>query len=412
MLALGFDQPPESLRHCHQDFAGWPSEEKVVQRCPNSNFLKGLKWAPDGCCLLTASDDGWYRVFDLPQDALGGPSAWPDSWPAGLRIPAGELIYDYTWYPGFNTSQPQTCCFLSSTRAHPLHLWDACCAELRCSYRAYDAVDEITAAHSVAFNRDGSKIYAGYNKVIRVFETSRPGREYRTATTQNKALEGGGLIGIVSCMAFDPSGSPVYAAGTYSRAVGVFQADTNQLEIVLHGHRGGVTQLQFSPDGNYLYSGARKDGEIICWDIRFTPGPVYRMQRDTAATNQRIQFDIEPCGRHLASGGEDGQVRTFDLQTGELRSAFAVASDTVNGLQFHPTLPLAATASGQRRYPLSPSTDSDSDSEEAPVLQREGSHQQGVLERANSNCLRLWRFPYEVLQLEAEPTGEPDAMPA
>jgi hypothetical protein len=33
------------------------------------------------------------------------------------------------------------------------------------------------------------------------------------------------------------------------------------------------------------------------------------MQRPTSLTNQRIGFSIEPCGRHLATGGTDGCVR-------------------------------------------------------------------------------------------------------
>jgi hypothetical protein len=31
-----------------------------LERAPNSNFLRGVKWSPDGACLLTASDDGWW----------------------------------------------------------------------------------------------------------------------------------------------------------------------------------------------------------------------------------------------------------------------------------------------------------------------------------------------------------------
>ena len=50
-------------------------------------------------------------------------------------------------------------------QAHPIHLFDACSGAMRCTYRAYDAVDEITAAHCVTFNSDGTKVYAGYNKV-------------------------------------------------------------------------------------------------------------------------------------------------------------------------------------------------------------------------------------------------------
>ena len=39
-------------------------------------------------------------------------------------------------------------------------------------------------------------------------------------------------------------------------------------------------------------------------------------------------------------------MRVFDLAMGEEVATFAAAGDTVNGLHFHPCLPLAATASG------------------------------------------------------------------
>lgn len=61
-------------------------------------------------------------------------------------------------------------------------------------------------------------------------------------------------------------------------------------------------QVLFAPDGNFLFTGARADGELWCWDVRFHSGVVYKLERDTGTTNQRISFDIEPCGRHLASG--------------------------------------------------------------------------------------------------------------
>ena len=34
--------------------------EAAGASCPNSNFLKGVKWSPDGACCLTASDDKWW----------------------------------------------------------------------------------------------------------------------------------------------------------------------------------------------------------------------------------------------------------------------------------------------------------------------------------------------------------------
>ena len=36
-------------------------------RSPPNNCLRGVKWSPDGLCLLTASDDHHLRLFELPE---------------------------------------------------------------------------------------------------------------------------------------------------------------------------------------------------------------------------------------------------------------------------------------------------------------------------------------------------------
>lgn len=77
-----------------------------------------------------------------------------------------------------------------SLQGHPVKIWDACTGHLRASYRAYDDADEITAAASVAFSPDGSKLVAGYNKTLRVFSVSRPGRECKKIATYRKRQEG------------------------------------------------------------------------------------------------------------------------------------------------------------------------------------------------------------------------------
>eukprot|EP00878_Enallax_costatus_P041311 GHUV01047987.1.p1 GENE.GHUV01047987.1~~GHUV01047987.1.p1 ORF type:complete len:364 (+),score=110.95 GHUV01047987.1:973-2064(+) len=160
--------------------------------------------------------------------------------------------------------------------------------------------------------------------------------------------------GIISCLCFSPVHQDLLAAGSYSRCIGLFDARTYEQLLLLEGHRGGITQVSFSPDGNFLYSGARQDDQIHCWDVRNTGQVLYSMTRDTGTTNQRIGFSIEPCGRHLATGGCDGDVRVFDLCTGLQVDAFRAAADTVNGVDFSPCVNLLVTASGHRRYHLLP----------------------------------------------------------
>ncbi|KAK9861596.1 hypothetical protein WJX84_007684 [Apatococcus fuscideae] len=355
LLELQFHTSPEVI-YCAQD-AYSAGASGSPEGFPNSNFLKGAKWSPDGACCLTASEDHWLRVYDLPPDALTAPmhgassSGAPvgDSWAPGLGVHEGETVYDYAWWPCMQASEPASCCFATTSRAHPVHLWDACTGQLRATYRAYDAVDEVTPAVSVAFSPDGMSVWAGYNRTIHAWDVGRPGRDYSTIVTHKKRQDG--QPGLISCIAFSPDGG-LMAAGAYSGVAALYDPRSLEMLLALSGHTGGITQVMFSKDGNFLYTGARRDRSIHCWDVRMSQDVVYSLRRDTPSTNQRIAFDIEPCGRHLATGGESGAVEVFDLRDGTLVSTHPVAEDTVNGCSFHPCLPLAAVASGQRRFPL------------------------------------------------------------
>lgn len=87
----------------------------------------------------------------------------PSEWPCVIESREGETIYDFAWYPLMQPSEPASCCYLSTSRDHPIHLWDAFTGQLRASYRAYDHMDELAAAYCVAFSPYGDKIFAGEN---------------------------------------------------------------------------------------------------------------------------------------------------------------------------------------------------------------------------------------------------------
>ncbi|KAL3820591.1 hypothetical protein ACJIZ3_006496 [Penstemon smallii] len=384
--AVLYDVAPYRTYHFFHQFRTSPSN-------PN-NFLKGVKWSPDGSSFLTCSDDNALRVFNLPHNEGDNPGNDPssesdsDSYAANLVMSEGESVYDYCWYPHMSTSSPDLCVLATTTRDHPIHLLDANSGQLRCTYRAYDAMDEIAAAFSIGFNPAGNKIFAGYNKTIRIFDVHRPGRDFEQYSTVQGNKEG--QSGIISSIAFSPTSSGMLAAGSYSQTTAIYREDNLEQLYVLHGQEGGVTQVQFSKDGNYLYSGGRKDPYVLCWDIRKTVDIVYKLYRSSEGTNQRIQFDIEPSGRYLGTGGQDGLVHIYDLQTGQWLSSFQAASDTINGFAFHPFLPMAATSSGHRRF--GGLDDSEEDSQENMSLS------------GDENCLSIWSF-YSSMEEDAT-TGD------
>ncbi|XP_019616447.1 PREDICTED: telomerase Cajal body protein 1-like [Branchiostoma belcheri] len=358
----------------------------------SSNFLKGCKWSPDGSCILTNSDDNTLRLFNLPVELYQGQHQGSAELSSVLQMREGETIYDYCWYPRMMSYQPETCCLISTSKDNPIHMWDAFTGQLRCAYKAYDHMDEVVSAHSLTFNPEGSKLYCGFNKTVRIFETNRPGRECETRKTHvNKTGQGG----IISCIDVSPENSDIYACGSYSKSVGVYTEPKGKLLFLLQGQQGGVTQVMFSPDGHRLYSGGRKDPEILCWDMR-NPGTVlFSLKRDVV-TNQRMYFHMSSTGRYLVSGGQAGVISVWDTAMTPAPEdssnpepvlqpvlTWRGHNDAVNGVSLHPFSTLLVTASGQRKFHV-PMDSSDSDTDESDEELMSDRHV------TRDNSLRVW----------------------
>ncbi|KAG7498140.1 telomerase Cajal body protein 1 [Solea senegalensis] len=378
-LGLEFTKNPQMLTGSWTEYSTFPE-----------NYLKGCKWAPDGSCILTNSADNVLRVYNLPPEIYS--YNWdllPEMSPV-LRMAEGDTIYDYCWYPKMNSLDPDTCFLASSSRDNPVHLWDAFYGEVRASFRPYNHLDELTAAHSLCFSPDGTQLYCGFDKTVRVFYTDRPGRDCEERPTVVKKQ---GQSGIISCFGFSPCQS-VYACGSYSRCAGLYSCqDGTPLALLPTRHHGGLTHLLFSPDGYYLYTGGRKDPEILCWDLR-EPGKVVFSLKRNVATNQRIYFDLDLSGRYLLSGDTEGVVTVWDTQTAppdgneallQPQLKFQAHWDCTNGISVHPFMPLLATSSGQRQFPWPGDSEGDSASD--------GEGGEAVMspqETRQDNTLSLW----------------------
>jgi len=395
------------------------------------NFLKGVRWAPGGGALLAASDDGCLRVFPVGEEGGGGALApgagggevWDGVAPA-LEVAPGGAVNDYAWFPGASFLAggcPSRRCFFSTASGGPAHLWDAGSGALRAAYRAQCTdLDEIMPAFSLAVRPDGAVLALGFARgELRLFDVGRPGSDdcFRVPRARRgaaaAAAAGPALRGIVSSLCFSPTDPRgVFAAGSYDGQAALYDPGSGSQAVVLlrGGHGGaGVSQVLWSRDGNYLYTGARREGSVVCWDARRPDHAVYALGRDAAGTNQRLQFDIEPCGRRLATGGEDGRVRLFDLSDGRPVAAWVAAADAVNGCHFHPSLPALATSSGARVFPDVGGSDSEDEGG------REGEGRVADGHPRERNCLRVWSLRSGLSGLEAEGAAaepEPRLAPA
>lgn len=248
-------------------------------------------------------------------------------------------------------------------------MWDAYNGKLRCSYRGYNAVDEVESAFSVIFSADTTSVIGGYRKDIKIFKTDIPGRDYDSIPVRSP----------VSALACDTGGS-VIAAGSWTNTITVFDARQSYHEQLcqMDKHRGGITYLRFMNSKGLLISGARKDSEVLVWDMRDVTEPIGRLQR-TVNTNQRIYFDISRDERWLISGDTSGCIRTWNFSNmnnieeetvrfihrkmviyycekdSKSTIAFGIFQynlhhDCCNGVSMHPTRPILATSSGQHHF--------------------------------------------------------------
>lgn len=75
-------------------------------------YLRGCKWSPDGtCCLSVVNNDG-VHVTELPRDLYEGSvtsSRMIDILDSVIHVKEAGLIYDFCWYPGMNSANPETC---------------------------------------------------------------------------------------------------------------------------------------------------------------------------------------------------------------------------------------------------------------------------------------------------------------
>ena len=378
-------------------------------------FAKSCKWAPDGSALLTNSEDNILRVYQLPEELRssgegggagaaaggGGVSAAKvvspsedtvAAWEPSLTMSEGECVYDYAWYP--RMSERSNCCFVTSSREHPIHLWDALSGELRATYRGIsESTGEPVSPHSLCFSPDGGALLAGYHSEVRVFDPERGGFHTDSRPTRYKiGKKKSGVSGIISCVAFNKRMDSVFAAASFSAGcvVGDLRVQGRSVSLIKGAHKGGITHTMFSHCGRYLYTAARRDGLIKVWDMRLTSQrwdgkyveaaalETPAMRRDVG-TNQRITFDLDHSGRRLYSGCRSGNVKVFSVPFGELEAEVKMSDTCVNCVAVHPTLPVVAATTGERKFAVQakkgrivtmmpvqsygPTADSDSDSD-------------------------------------------------
>jgi hypothetical protein len=380
------------------------------------NFPCGAEFSPDGLCLLSSTcADSKLHLYNTVTSSKDDGGA--TEWKAALSVNGGNAVRSFDWYPFMKSSDPSTCCFLAAARNQPVQLFDAYTGAVRACYRPINALDELESATVAQFHPNGQKIAAaGFrtDRTIHIFETAIPGRDSTILRLGKTRRSTDGQKGLVSSIDYSKDGR-LLAVGTYAPgSIYVYDERSgerptgtilNGLCVVGHGRshsrkkrrfgtidddgdewlssakikwyqsraQGGVTQLKFAPDQEYiLYSASRRSGAVLSWDLRMLSGDPDYQSRPVCGfasfatendTNQRLQFDISSDGQTVYVGGRDKCLRMYNIASGDLDGTIEDGiDDAVNGVSCSSQVngkAFLALAIGSRQFPSEDDLDQD-----------------------------------------------------
>jgi WD40 repeat protein len=229
---------------------------------------------------------------------------------------------------------------LSGGADNRIILWDLETGEI---LRTFDEhTGEVT---DVSFSYDGARFVSGANdNAVLVWDLNSGEVVQR--------FEGDSSVDSV---AIHPNGLFV-AAGFSDLTVQVWNTETPQEpQFVLTGHQpsvsmqfggfveqpGNVWGLEFTNDGTTLLSGA-SDGNIITWDVE-TGEEISRIENSDGGRIRSLA--LSPSGNTLASGHGNGSVFVWDTASGDLIMSWSAHQGSVTSIAFHSSGEIIATGS-------------------------------------------------------------------
>jgi len=116
----------------------------------------------------------------------------------------------------------------------------------------------------------------------------------------------------------------------------------------LKGHSGGVSGLDFLPDGRHLAS-ASADGTARIWNLQGEAADPILLNGHAGPV---LSVAVSPDGRTIATGGEDKTVRLWHAADGKAIRIIAGHDGPVPSLAFHPTADILLTGSADKSVRL------------------------------------------------------------
>jgi autotransporter-associated beta strand protein len=282
-------------------------------------------FSPDGRRLVAASQDGTVKVWEAQTgQELGTLQRHTGAISCVCFSPDGRRLASASG----DQSNPG--------KAGAVKVWDAQTGQELLTLRGYKF-----GVQSVCFSPDGRRLATAggwRDTTVKVWD-AQTGQEQLTLKGHTRP---------VTSVCFSPDGGRLASAGHYWDGDGrvwkgeakVWDAQTGQEILSLHGHTAPVTSVCFSPDGRRLAS-ASHDSTVKVWDAQ-TGQEQLPLKGHTAPVTSVC---FSPDGKRLATASQDETVRVWEAETGQETLTLKGHTRGVNSVCFSPDGHRLASAS-------------------------------------------------------------------
>lgn len=289
--------------------------KKLHEFSGHTGPARRVSFSPDGKLLSSSGDDGTTRLWSLEDKEL---AAWQ-----GDRNSVNDLVFS-----------PDGKVLVSGGQDNSIHFWDLKNLPKEnqinnSSERDRTFSQSKLGIQSISISSDGKLLVtANDNGIVRIWDVQA--RSSRQLATQ---------LNFIQTVLISPDDRIIAIAGG-NGSIELWDLQ-GQFITQLSGHTDIVYSLSFSPDSKLLAS-ASKDGTVITWDwqkqkqVKKFQDHIGEVFSVAFSPIRATPFAKGDEGGILASGGQDGTIRLWNVLDNSTQSPFHVYEAQVRSIVFTP----------------------------------------------------------------------------